>query len=160
MLGSSMPAVVPDNVSVIDSFCPAPTVARLMASADALVLHDVAPSTAANYRPFVQAVDAIGGVPITWLVVPDFHDDREPAPTTPRDWFMCRGLAKIVSDQREQQWRDAPVIRLGLHPVDLRHAFSREYWLHTLERLLAEGRKPMNKIDWLIQQRERMGRAA
>ena len=32
-----MPAVVPDNVSVIDSFCPAPTVARLMASADALL---------------------------------------------------------------------------------------------------------------------------
>ncbi|WP_440973221.1 DUF2334 domain-containing protein [Pseudomonas koreensis] len=247
-----------------------------------LVLHDVAPSTWADYRPFVEAVDAIGGVPITWLVVPDFHghdaledhpafcrmlderlfrgdelalhgyyhDDREPAPTTPRDWFMrriythegefyrlsCdaalarlragidqfqrndwplhgfvapawlmsegtrqalrelplrytsdpqhlyplpdftaidapglvwsarsawrRGLSKIVSDQREQQWRDAPVIRLGLHPVDMRHAFSREYWLQTLERLLAEGRKPMNKIDWLIQQRERMGRAA
>ncbi|WP_428984980.1 hypothetical protein [Pseudomonas koreensis] len=125
-----------------------------MSSADALVRHDVAPSTWANYRPFVQAVDAIGGVPMTWLVLPDFHDDREPAPT------MRRGLSKIVSDQREQQWRDAPVIRLGLHPVDMRHAFSREYWLHTLERLLAEGRKPMNKIDWLIQQRERMGRAA
>jgi alpha-1,6-mannosyltransferase len=37
LVGSSMPAVVPDNVSVIDGFCPAATVARLMASADALM---------------------------------------------------------------------------------------------------------------------------
>lgn len=37
LVGSSMPALVPDNVSVIDEFCPAPQVARLMASADALL---------------------------------------------------------------------------------------------------------------------------
>jgi hypothetical protein len=42
----------------------------------------------------------------------------------------------------------------------MRHGFARDYWRQTLERLLAEGRKPMNKIDWLIQQRERMGHAA
>src|SRR5471032_3007895 len=37
LVGSHMPAVVPDNVSVIDHFCPASEVARLLASADALV---------------------------------------------------------------------------------------------------------------------------
>lgn len=37
LVGSSMPAVVPDNVSVIDEFCPAHRVAQLMASADALL---------------------------------------------------------------------------------------------------------------------------
>ncbi len=37
LVGSSMPALVPDNVTVIDEFCPAPQVARLMASADALL---------------------------------------------------------------------------------------------------------------------------
>ncbi|WP_085606638.1 MULTISPECIES: glycosyltransferase family 1 protein [unclassified Pseudomonas] len=37
LVGSSMPASVPDNVSVIDRFCPAAQVARLMASADALI---------------------------------------------------------------------------------------------------------------------------
>ncbi|WP_417696065.1 glycosyltransferase family 4 protein [Pseudomonas sp.] len=37
LVGSSMPVVVPDNVTVVDEFCPAPQVARLMASADALV---------------------------------------------------------------------------------------------------------------------------
>lgn len=247
-----------------------------------LVLHDVAPSTWADYQPFVEAVDALGGVPMTWLVVPDFHrhdsldthadfrrllstrvalgdelalhgyfhDDREPRPSTPRDWFMrrvythegefyrlsCeaalarlragidlfqrydwplrgfvapawlmsegtrqalrelplrytsdpqhlyrlpdfspvdapglvwsarsawrRGLSKIVSDQREQQWRQAPVIRLGLHPVDMRHTFSRQYWLNTLQRLLTEGRVPMTKMNWLAQQRAQPGHVA
>jgi len=37
LVGSSMPGAVPDNVSVIDEFCPAPRVAQLMASADALL---------------------------------------------------------------------------------------------------------------------------
>ncbi|MFJ4497641.1 DUF2334 domain-containing protein [Pseudomonas atacamensis] len=247
-----------------------------------LVLHDVAPSTWAAYQPFVEAVDALGDVPMTWLVVPDFHrhdaldanpafrrvldarvargdelalhgyyhDDQEPMPNNPRDWFMRRvythegefyrlsreaalarlhaglemfqrydwpvqgfvapawlmsdgtrqalrelplsytsdpqhlyrlpdfsainapglvwsarsawrrGLSKIVSDQREQRWREASVIRLGLHPVDMRHRFSRDYWLHTLQRLLAEGRVPLTKIDWLARQRGQLERAA
>jgi len=247
-----------------------------------LVLHDVAPSTWADYQPFVEAVDALGDVPMTWLVVPDFHrhdaldanpafrrvldarvargdelalhgyyhDDQEPLPNNPRDWFMRRvythegefyrlsreaalarlhaglemfqrydwpvhgfvapawlmsdgtrqalrelplsytsdpqhlyrlpdfsaidapglvwssrsawrrGLSKIVSDQREQRWREASVIRLGLHPVDMRHRFSRDYWLHTLQRLLAEGRVPLTKIDWLARQRGQLERAA
>ncbi|WP_285420799.1 glycosyltransferase family 1 protein [Pseudomonas sp. efr-133-TYG-5] len=37
LVGSSMPASVPDNVSVIDDFCPATQVARLLSSADALL---------------------------------------------------------------------------------------------------------------------------
>lgn len=37
LVGSHMPAHVPDNVSIIDHFCPAAEVARLMASADALL---------------------------------------------------------------------------------------------------------------------------
>ena len=247
-----------------------------------LVLHDVAPSTWTDYQPFVEAVDALGNVPMTWLVIPNFHrhntldahpafcrmldtrvargdelalhgyfhDDQEPRPTTPRDWFMRRvythegefyrlsretalarlrdgidvfqrhgwplhgfvppawlmsdgtrqalrelpfsytsdpqhlyhlpdfaaveapglvwsarsawrrGVSKIVSEQREQRWRQAPVIRLGLHPVDMRHRFSRDYWWRTLERLLADGRVPMTKIDWLTRQRTQAERAA
>ena len=37
LVGSHMPAQVPDNVSVVGHFCPASEVARLLASADALV---------------------------------------------------------------------------------------------------------------------------
>jgi predicted deacetylase len=247
-----------------------------------LVLHDVAPSTWTDYQPFVEAVDALVNVPMTWLVVPNFHrhntldahpafcrmldtraargdelalhgyfhDDQEPRPTTPRDWFMRRvythegefyrlsretalarlrdgidvfqrrgwplhgfvapawlmsdgtrqalrelpfsytsdpqhlyrlpdftaidapglvwsarsawrrGLSKLVCEQREQRWCQAPVIRLGLHPVDMRHRFSRDYWLHTLERLLNEGRVPMTKMNWLAQQCGRLERVA
>lgn len=247
-----------------------------------VVLHDVAPPTWADYQPFVEAVDALGSVPMTWLVVPDFHKhndlddnpafrrlltrrvargdelalhgyfhcDESPTPTTPRDWFMRRiythegefydlsreaalarlhagidvfdryrwplqgfvapawlmsegtrealrelplsytsdpqhlyrlpdftaidapglvwsarsawrrGVSKLVNDQREQRWRHAPVIRLGLHPVDMRHGFSRNYWLNTLKRLLAEGRVPMTKAQWLAQHNDRLGCAA
>ncbi|MBV4452375.1 MULTISPECIES: DUF2334 domain-containing protein [Pseudomonas] len=236
-----------------------------------LVLHDVAPHNWADYRPFVEAVDKLGNVPITWLVVPDFHhhdalpiegtfrrlldsrvakgdelalhgyfhSDDQPAPRTPKDWFMRRvythegefyqlsetqaltrlhagidvfrrndwplhgfvapawlmsqgtrdalrhlplsytsdpqhlyrlpdfsrvdapglvwsarsawrrGLSKVLSDRREQRWRSAPVIRLGLHPVDMRHDFSRRYWLETLHRLLDAGRAPQTKVAWL-----------
>lgn len=241
-----------------------------------LVLHDVAAETWPDYRPFVEAVDAIGGVPITWLVVPDFHQrnplerqpdfcrlldqrvqrgdelvlhgcyhaDLEPAPKTPRDWFMRRvythegefyglgeqaagerlahglelfrrqqwplhgfvapawlmsegtrrvlagsgltytsdpghlyllpdftpivapglvwsarspwrrGVSWLVSERQLRQSRQAPLLRLGLHPVDMRHEFSRRYWLDVLERLLQDGRTPLTKIDWLRQYRQ------
>lgn len=239
-----------------------------------LVLHDVAPHNWADYRPFVEAVDTLGTIPITWLVVPDFHhhdalpaegdfrrlldsrvargdelalhgyfhSDDQPAPRTPKDWFMRRiythegefyplseaqaltrlragievfhrygwplhgfvapawlmsqgtrdalrqlplsytsdpqhlyrlpdftrvdapglvwsarsawrrGLSKVISDRREQRWHSAPVIRLGLHPVDMRHDFSRRYWLETLHRLLDAGRTPQTKVAWLASQ--------
>jgi predicted deacetylase len=240
-----------------------------------LVLHDVAPQTWQDYRPFIEAVDALGTIPMTWLVVPDFHKgdlvdkspsfqrlmherlargdelalhgyyhcDDSPAPRTPRDFFMRRiytwegefytldrqqamqrleagmevfqhnnwpvhgfvapawlmskgtrqaltqlpldytsdaqhlyrlpdfspidvpgivwsarsawrrGISKIISDHREAHLQTAPTIRLGLHPVDMRHELSRNYWLHILTRLLENGRVPMTKCDWLKRQR-------
>lgn len=236
-----------------------------------LVLHDVAPETWPDYEPFVRAVDALGRVPMTWLVVPDFHKrndlsrdpgfrallerrlvrgdelalhgyyhaDDGPAPRTPRDWFMRRvytwegefyglrqeqalqrlqagialfqrydwplsgfvapawlmsagtrqALSKLplrytsdpqhlyrlpdfsqvsapglvwsarsawrrrlsrgLSEWREAHWREASTIRLGLHPVDMRHPDARDYWFDTLQRLLRDGRAPMTKMAWL-----------
>ena len=52
------------------------------------------------------------------------------------------------------------MIRLGLHPVDMRHGFSRDYWLDTLRRLLDEGRVPLTKAHWLKQHSQCLGRAA
>jgi predicted deacetylase len=239
-----------------------------------LVLHDVAPQTWPDYRSFVAAVDALGEIPITWLVVPDFHkhnaiaDNRQfqnlmqqrlsrgdelalhgyyhcddgPPVRTPRDYFMRRiytwegefyaldqaramgrleagiklferhgwplhgfvapawlmsdgtrqalrqlpldytsdpnhlyrlpdfspvdapgivwssrspwrrGLSKLISDYREAHLQHAPTIRLGLHPVDMRHDYSRTYWLLTLKRLIESGRNPMTKAAWLLKQ--------
>ncbi|QGZ32061.1 DUF2334 domain-containing protein [Stutzerimonas stutzeri] len=236
-----------------------------------LVLHDVAPETWPDYRPFVQAVDALGDIPVSWLVVPDFHRrndlerhpgfcrmldqrlgrgdelvlhgcyhaDESPAPRSPRDWFMRRvfthegefysldeaeaarrlrqgmalfarrqwplhgfvapawllgpgaraalaktgltytsdpghlyllpdyaaidapgfvwsarsawrrGMSRLISERTFARHRGAPVLRLGLHPVDMRHEFSRRYWLDLLTRLLKDGRQPVTKIDWL-----------
>lgn len=247
-----------------------------------LVLHDVAPQTWADYQPFVEAVDTLGDVPMTWLVVPDFHKhndlqahpdfrhildtrlargdelalhgyfhcDDGPVASNPRDWFMRRiythegefynlsqdaalarlhdgiamfnryrwplqgfvapawlmsegtrralrqlpltytsdaqhlyrlpdftpidapglvwsarsawrrGVSKFVSDRLQQKWRAAPVIRLGVHPVDMRHEYSRTYWLKTLQQLLDEGRVPMTKAHWLALQGLRTEHAA
>jgi len=236
-----------------------------------LVLHDVAPQTWADYRPFLAALEARGAVPITWLVVPDFHhraplaehaafrrqlerrlergdelalhgyyhcDDAAP-PRTPQDWFMRRlytregefhalgqeqaqrrleagielfrrfgwplygfvapawlmsagtrralsasglhytsdpqhlyrlpdfssvaapglvwsarspwrrGLSWLLSEQAARRHRQAPLLRLGLHPVDMRHEFACAYWLDLLQRLLEDGRTPLTKSGWL-----------
>lgn len=239
-----------------------------------LVLHDVAPQTWPDYQPFVEAVDALGEVPMTWLVVPDFHHrnalahhpafcrmlerrlargdelalhglyhaDDSPAPRTPGEFFMRRiythegefyglpqheamqrleagldafahqgwpvagfvapawlmsegtrqalrrlplrytstprhlyrlpdftaidapglvwsarsawrrGLSRVVCDWQNRRWREAPTLRLGLHPVDMRHPSARDYWLRTLTRLLEQGREPLTKSAWLARQ--------
>jgi predicted deacetylase len=92
--------------------------------------------------------------------LPDFSAIAAPGLVWSARSAWRRGLSKILSEQREQRWREASVIRLGLHPVDMRHRFSRDYWLHTLQRLLAEGRMPLTKIDWLARQRGQLERAA
>ncbi|MEJ5862421.1 polysaccharide deacetylase family protein [Pseudomonas farsensis] len=239
-----------------------------------LVLHDVAPETWPDYQPFVEAVDQLGDVPMTWLVVPDFHHrnalkhspafcrllerrlaqgdelalhgyyhaDDGPLPRGPRDFFMRRvythegefygldqdqalqrlqaglevfhthgwpvagfvapawlmsegtrqalrqlplrytstpqhlyrlpeftaidapglvwsarsawrrGLSKVLSDWQIRRWQQADTLRLGLHPVDMRHPSARNYWLKTLQSLLAEGREPLTKSAWLDRQ--------
>ncbi|MFS0828389.1 DUF2334 domain-containing protein [Pseudomonas phoenicis] len=239
-----------------------------------LVLHDVAPETWPDYRPFVEAVDALGNVPMTWLVVPDFHHrnalqqapdfcrllderlakgdelalhgfyhaDDGPTPRTPRELFMRRvythegefygldqaqalhrlreglqlfqaqgwpvagfvapawlmsegtrqalrqlplrytstpqhlyrlpdfaaidapglvwsarsawrrGMSRMISDWQRKRLASAETLRLGLHPVDMRHRSSREYWMDTLRELMAQGREPVTKSVWLDRQ--------
>ncbi|WNW11631.1 polysaccharide deacetylase family protein [Pseudomonas sp. DTU_2021_1001937_2_SI_NGA_ILE_001] len=239
-----------------------------------LVLHDVAPCSWQAYLPLLQALDERGSIPLTWLVVPNFHRqcpldsdpallrlldrrlalgdelvlhgryhcDDGPAPRTPVDylrrriythegefqplsqaqalthldagielfrqhawplygfvapgWLMGvgtrqalrqrplqytsdrrhfyrlptftpepapslvwsarsawrRGASRVWCEWQQRQWRQAPVIRLGLHPVDMQHASARQYWLKVLDQLLAEGRQALTKRDWLFAQ--------
>ena len=63
-------------------------------------------------------------------------------------------MSWLVSERQLRQSRQAPLLRLGLHPVDMCHELSRRYWLDVLERLLQEGRTPLTKIDWLRQYRQ------
>jgi uncharacterized protein len=60
-----------------------------------------------------------------------------------------RGASWLVSERQLRRSQAAPLLRLGLHPVDMRHEFSRRYWLDVLMRLLHQGRRPMTKIAWL-----------
>lgn len=236
-----------------------------------LVLHDVAPCTWRSYLPFVAAVDALGTIPMTWLVVPDFHRrnplasdpallgfldarlergdelvlhgyqhcDTAPAPRHPADflmrriytheaefyglsrdqalarldagmavferhawplhgfvapaWLMSsgtrlalrerplsytssmghlyrlpdftalrapglvwsarsawrRGASWMFNRWQETQGRQAQVVRLGLHPVDMHYHIASKYWLAALQRLLEQGRVPLTKYAWL-----------
>ena len=235
-----------------------------------VVLHDVAPTTWPAYRAFVDAIDRIGDVPLTLLVVPDFHhqgsivDDADfrsamdarlargdelvlhgfhhaddaPPPRGVRDLFMRRiythegefyaidaatartriadGLAAFAScgwatrgfvapawllndaakaevtaaglaytsdprhmirlphwqrmhapslvwsarsgwrrllsrawnDRQRHRHADAPLLRLGLHPVDMCHASVARWWLDTVEALRAT-RMPVTKSQAL-----------
>ncbi len=92
--------------------------------------------------------------------LPDFTPLAAPGLVWSARSAWRRGLSKLVSDQLERRWQQAPVIRLGLHPVDMRHELSRTWWLKTLKRLLDEGRMPMTKSRWLALQDTRMGRVA
>jgi len=40
-----------------------------------VALHDISPNNWPYYRPFVERMDAMGNVKLTWLVVPDFHHE-------------------------------------------------------------------------------------
>ena len=85
--------------------------------------------------------------------LPDFSPVDAPGIVWSARSAWRRGMSKIISDHREAHLQTAPTIRLGLHPVDMRHEFSRNYWLQTLTRLLENGRVPMTKFDWLKRQR-------
>lgn len=246
---------------------------RRQQAAFALVLHDVAPSTWQCYRDFVANIDSMGAIPLTLLVVPDYHrqgclsqmpdfvammerrlacgdelvvhgyhhDDPGPIGWSLREGFMrrlytregeffridpvqCRirleaavqlfarlgwpltgfvppawllgsaaravlaefpfryssdpsaiirlpgferlaapslvwsarsGWRRLLSRQwnqwQLQRQQDAPLLRLGLHPVDMEHAAVRRYWLETIAELLDQ-REPLTKIAWLEQQ--------
>lgn len=235
-----------------------------------VVLHDVAPQTWPHYASFVASIDQLGAVPLTLLVVPDFHrqgaldrhpmfcrviDERlargdevvlhgyhhdDPGPTgpNPANWLMrriythegefyalgaseatarierglalfdrlswptrgfvppawlmsegtrqalrqfdftytsdlsglihlpdCRheaaptlvwsarspwrrSLSRLWNDAKLKQSAKAPLLRLGLHPIDMQHASSRRYWLRRLE-LLLDQRVAMTKSAWL-----------
>lgn len=238
----------------------------------AVVLHDVAPATWPDYADFIARLDALGPIPLTLLVVPEFHrrgsieadsgflqrlerrlaqgdelilhgyyhDDPGPLRHSPVEYFTRRiythegefyaldadtarrrlqagsdlfrrlgwpldgfvppawllgpaaravlgefpfrytsnpaGLIRLPTfsplpapslvwsarsawrrmlsrhwnEHRLQRHGEAGLIRLGLHPVDMRHRAARDWWLSTLQALLLQ-RRAMTKGAWLEQ---------
>jgi len=235
-----------------------------------LVLHDVAPATWGLYAAFVAEVDGLGPIPLTLLVVPDYHGqglldrcwplvealqrrleqgdelvlhgyyhaDPGPISPTPKAWLMRRvythegefyalgeaqarerlergmelftrrgwpvrgfvppawllgeGARRALCDSRlvytsdaghlirlpqfaslpapslvwsarsawrrrlSRHWNErllrrrarAPLLRLGVHPVDLKYRSVRRFWLETIEGMLSQ-RVPVTKSTWL-----------
>jgi len=81
--------------------------------------------------------------------LPDFTPVPAPGLVWSARSAWRRGLSKVLSEVRQARLQEAATIRLGLHPVDMRHTYSRRYWLDTLQQLLQQGRIPMTKMAWL-----------
>ncbi|MDH4572634.1 DUF2334 domain-containing protein [Salinicola acroporae] len=62
-----------------------------------------------------------------------------------------RGMSRVVSALQYRRFQHAQLLRLALHPVDMRHRASHDYWLHLVEHLLEMGRQPLTKQTWLDQ---------
>ena len=86
--------------------------------------------------------------------LPDFTRINAPGLVWSARSRWRRGLSRVVCSIQENRQRQASTLRLGLHPVDMRHEYARRYWLETLQRLLADGRTPMTKMDWLTSRTE------
>lgn len=59
-----------------------------------------------------------------------------------------RAVSERVNLALLQHHRAAPLLRLGLHPVDMQHAAARRFWTDTLTHLLSF-RIPLTKSTWL-----------
>ena len=68
-----------------------------------------------------------------------------------------RGLSMRYCERLLRRHRGAPVLRLGLHPQDLRQPAGRDYWLAVVGRLLDDGRLPMTKGEWIARQARSRG---
>ena len=106
-------------------------------------------------RDFVYTSD-----PQHLYTLPDFTPLEAPGLVWSARSVWRRGMSRLVNETQRWRSRQAPLLRLGLHPVDMRHASVREYWLTTLERLLVAGRRPITKNDWIARQHRRESQAA
>ena len=84
------------------------------------------------------------------------HFEHVPVPT------LCwsarakwrRGMSYVVNTLSERRYSKGQALRLGLHPVDMRHDISRRYWLDAVERLQQQGFTSMTKYGWLFAQQQ------
>lgn len=117
LVGSSMPHRVPDNVTVIDQFCPASEVARLLASSD-MLLH------AGNQETFgLVALEAMAsGIPVVAA-----RAGALPELVPPHTGRLCRPLdARSMALTVQELFEDDPQ-RLGRQArqhVEAHHAWD------------------------------------
>lgn len=62
-----------------------------------------------------------------------------------------RRLFILINRLRMRLYQNAPVLRLALHPLDLRYPESRRFWLETV-RVVRRQRRCVTKRRWLLEQ--------
>ncbi len=86
--------------------------------------------------------------PSALLQLPDFSPCEAPSLVWSARSGWRRGLSLLWNRRRLERNRHAPLIRLGIHPVDMRFPLSRDYWMETIEALLSS-RRATTKWEWL-----------
>lgn len=87
--------------------------------------------------------------------LPEFDAITAPAVVWSVKTAWRRQLSRRYGDFRLARHAEAPLLRLGVHPVDLQHAEARRYWLSRLEGLLDGGRIAVTPHRWLAQRDRR-----
>lgn len=82
------------------------------------------------------------------LLLPDFGKIRAPTLVWSSGSAWRRRVSRYWNERRRRENAEIPLLRLGLHPVDMQHSDVRNYWLETLEKLL-KSRMPVTKSTWL-----------
>ena len=123
----------------------------------ALVLHDVAPSTWPLFEDFVAAVAELGDIPLTLLVVPDFHGqgrlDSRPAFVNTMQARLARGDELVLhgyyhTDPGPIPWRPSEYF--------MRRIYTHEGEFYRLagdiaRERLEQGLALFHRLDWPVQ---------
>lgn len=98
---------------------------------------------------------ALGRMPFAYTstrsalyALPDWYEYRYPSLVWSVRSAWRRGASRIVNTVQEQRLREAPLLRLGLHPADAEHPAAVAFWRDVLNRALRT-RQAMTKADWL-----------
>jgi predicted deacetylase len=123
----------------------------------ALVLHDVAPSTWPQYENFVAAVAALGDIPMTLLVVPDFHGqgrlDNQPAFVKTMHARLACGDELVLHGYYHS---DPGPVPLRLPEYFMRRIYTHEGEFYRLagdiaRERLEQGLALFRRLDWPVQ---------
>ncbi|MFZ5491190.1 MAG: DUF2334 domain-containing protein [Pseudomonadota bacterium] len=100
---------------------------------------------------------ALAGLPLRYTSTRDTLVDlragrihRAPGLTWSARGRWRRGASQLVNCVGRYWHRDAPLLRLGLHPADMDHARAQRFWTETLAQLLTR-RTAFTKSTWLDQ---------
>lgn len=121
-----------------------------------LVLHDVAPDTWRWYADFVKTLDLIGSIPITFLVVPNFHRhgqiDHFPTFLREIEHRISKGDEVVIHGYYHD---DPETIKLSAKDWFMRRVYTHEGEFYRLSKgeakcRMYQGIDVFRRLDWPI----------